>query len=123
MSTLKFAESHEWVSVDEAGIATVGISNFAQDALGDIVFVDLPQVGTEVEAKAQIAVVESVKSVSEIYSPVSGEVVEINDALSTAPETVNASAEADGWLYKIKLSDASELDALMDSAAYSSSAH
>jgi len=123
MSTLKFAESHEWVSLDDTGIATVGISNYAQDALGDIVFVDLPQVGTEVAAKAQIAVVESVKSVSEIYSPVSGEVVEVNDSLSTAPETVNASAEAEGWLYKIRLSNPEELDTLMDSAAYSSAGH
>ncbi len=114
---MKFTKDHEWVSLD-GDIATVGISKHAADALGDVVFVETPEVGKTVAKGASFAVVESVKAASDVYAPVSGEVVEANDALSTAPETVNAAPEGDGWFAKIKVSDASELDALMDQAAY-----
>ena len=110
-------QGYEWVSLD-GDIATVGISKHAADALGDVVFVEVPEVGKTVAKGASFAVVESVKAASDVYAPVSGEVVEANDALSTAPETVNSAPEADGWFAKIKVSDASELDALMDQAAY-----
>jgi glycine cleavage system H protein len=114
---MKFTKDHEWVSLD-GDIATVGISKHAADALGDVVFVEVPEVGKTVAKGSSFAVVESVKAASDVYAPVSGEVVEANDALSTAPETVNAAPEGDGWFAKIKVSDASELDALMDQAAY-----
>jgi glycine cleavage system H protein len=114
---MKFTKDHEWVSLD-GDIATVGISKHAADALGDVVFVEVPEVGKTVSKGDSFAVVESVKAASDVYAPVSGEVVEANDALSTAPETVNSAAEADGWFARIKVSDASELDALMDQAAY-----
>ena len=114
---MKFTKDHEWVSLD-GDIATVGISKHAADALGDVVFVEVPEVGKTVTKGASFAVVESVKAASDVYAPVSGEVVEANDALSTAPETVNAAPEGDGWFAKIKVSDAAELDALMDQAAY-----
>ena len=114
---MKFTKDHEWVSLD-GDIATVGISKHAADALGDVVFVEVPEVGKTVAKGDSFAVVESVKAASDVYAPVSGEVVEANDALSTAPETVNAAPEGDGWFAKIKMSDASELDALMDQAAY-----
>jgi glycine cleavage system H protein len=123
MSTRKFAESHEWIEAGADGVGTVGISNFAQDALGDIVFVELPAVGRTVAAKDQVAVVESVKSVSDIYSPVSGEIVAVNSDLTGSPETINASAESEGWLFKIKLSNPAELDTLLDPAAYASQQH
>lgn len=119
MSGLRFSEEHEWVSVD-GDIATVGISNFAQEQLGDVVFVELPDVGRTVNRGDEIAVVESVKAASEIFTPLSGEVVEVNAALADAPGTVNASAEAGGWFYKLRMSAASEVDALMDPAGYKS---
>ena len=115
---LKYAKSHEWVSVDESGVATVGVSDFAQSALGDVVFVDLPRVGASVAATAEVAVVESVKAASDIYSPVSGEIVEINSELQSAPDLINSSALEAGWLYRIKLSDQAELDDLLDEEAY-----
>ena len=114
---MKFTKDHEWVSLD-GDIATVGISKHAADALGDVVFVEVPETGKTLSAKDSFAVVESVKAASDVYAPVSGEVVEANDALSTAPETVNADPEGEGWFAKIKVSDASQLDALMDQAAY-----
>jgi glycine cleavage system H protein len=123
MSTRKFAESHEWIELDANGIGTVGISNFAQSALGDIVFVDLPTVGRTVAARDEVAVVESVKSVSDIYSPVAGEIVEVNSSLTSAPENINASAESDAWLFKIKVSDPAELDGLLDPDTYASQQH
>lgn len=116
---LKYAASHEWVRVDEEGVATVGISDHAQDALGDIVFVELPEPGTTVNARDEVSVVESVKAASDIYSPVSGEIVAVNEALLDAPETVNSSPYENGWFYKIKISDEAELDELMDAEAYS----
>ena len=114
---MKFTKDHEWVSLD-GDIATVGISKHAADALGDVVFVEVPEVGKSVAKGDSFAVVESVKAASDVYAPVSGEVVEANDALSTAPETVNADPEGEGWFARIKVSDASQLDALMDQAAY-----
>ncbi len=117
MGDLRFSEEHEWVSVD-GDVATVGISNFAQEQLGDVVFVELPEVGRSVSRGDEVAVVESVKAASEIYTPLSGEIVEINGALSDEPATVNASPEANGWFFKLRMSDASEADELMDAAAY-----
>ncbi len=113
---LKYAESHEWVKV-EGDMATVGISDFAQHALGNIVYVDMPEVGDEVEAGEVFGAVESVKAASDLISPVSGEVVEINEELEDAPEAINGDAFAT-WIIKVKISDASELDALLDAAAY-----
>ena len=115
---LKYATSHEWVRVNEDGVATIGISDHAQDALGDIVFVELPEVGTMVNAKEEVAVVESVKAASDIYCPLSGEVTEINEALVEAPETVNSLPYDNGWFFKVKLNDEAELDELMDAEAY-----
>jgi glycine cleavage system H protein len=117
MSDLRYSEEHEWVSV-EGNVATVGISDFAQEQLGDVVFVELPEVGAEVAMGEQVAVVESVKAASEVFSPVSGEVVEVNEAIVEEPAGVNGDAEGDGWFFKIKLSDPSELDDLMDPKAY-----
>ncbi len=116
---LKYAASHEWVKIDDSGVATVGISDHAQDALGDIVFVELPEPGTTVNAKDEVAVVESVKAASDIYSPLSGEITEVNDTLLDAPETVNSSPYENGWFYKMKLTDEGELGELMDADAYS----
>ena len=114
---MKFTKDHEWVSLD-GDIATVGISQHAAEALGDVVFVEVPEVGKTVTRGDSFAVVESVKAASDVYAPVSGEVVEANDALSSAPETVNADPEGAGWFGKIKVKDPSQLDALMDRAAY-----
>lgn len=117
MSGKRYTQDHEWIDVD-GGAGTVGISDYAQQQLGDVVFVELPEVGKTVGAKEQIAVVESVKAASEVYAPVAGEVVEVNKALEDAPETVNASAEGDGWFARLKVGDAGDLDQLMDEAAY-----
>ncbi len=115
--TLKFTEDHEWIKVDgETGI--VGISAYAAKQLGDVVFVELPEIGREMDKGDEAAVVESVKAASEVYSPISGEVIAVNEALEDAPETVNASPGGDGWFLKIKITDASELDDLMDEAKY-----
>ncbi|WP_298913409.1 glycine cleavage system protein GcvH [uncultured Algimonas sp.] len=114
---LKFSKDHEWIKV-EGDTATVGISDYAQKQLGDVVFVELPQVGDEVDAGGELAVVESVKAASEVYAPVSGEVTAVNDTLEGAPETVNASATGEGWFVKMTVADAAQLDALMDEAAY-----
>ena len=117
---LKYAESHEWVKV-EGGEATIGITDFAQSELGDVVYVELPEVGTAVEAKETFGVVESVKAASDVYSPISGEVTAVNDALVDDPSKLNTEPFEGGWMMKIKVSDAGELDGLMDSAAYSAS--
>lgn len=114
---LYYTAEHEWVSVD-GDVATLGISDFAQDSLGDLVFVELPQVGDEAEVGEQIAVVESVKAASEVYSPVSGEVVEVNEDLEDSPEQINQHPFDDGWLVKIKLKDKTELDEHMSSEEY-----
>lgn len=117
MSDLKFSKEHEWVRL-EGDIATVGISHFAQEQLGDVVFVELPDVGKQVVQDGDAAVVESVKAASEVYAPVSGEIVEVNGELEDDPELVNKSPTGEGWFMKIRLSDASELDGMMDEAAY-----
>ena len=116
---LKYASTHEWIRVNENGVATVGISDHAQDALGDIVFVDLPEPGSIVNAKDEVAVVESVKAASDLYSPISGEIIEVNGVLVEAPETVNSGPYENGWFLKMTISDAAELDELMDAEAYS----
>lgn len=119
---LKYAASHEWARL-EGDIVTVGITDHAQDALGDLVYVELPTVGDQVSAGDEAGVVESVKAASDIYAPVSGEIVEVNEALADAPETVNSEPYAGGWLYKIKASDVSELDKLLSAADYEAQAH
>jgi glycine cleavage system H protein len=117
MTDILFSEEHEWVRVD-GDVATCGISEYAQVQLGDVVFVDLPTLGAEVSKDDDCAVVESVKAASDVYAPVSGEVIEINEALETDPGLVNSDAQGDGWFFKVKISDASELEGLMDEAAY-----
>jgi glycine cleavage system H protein len=114
---LKYTEEHEWVMVEEA-LAVIGISDFAQDALGDVVFVELPEVGTVLEAGKAFGVVESVKAVSDIYAPISGTVEEINEDLLDAPEIINTSPYEDGWMIKIRMADAADADALMTADAY-----
>ena len=114
---LKYSTEHEWVRV-EGGEGVVGITDYAQDALGDVVFVDLPKVGTAVSAHSSISEIESTKSVSEVYCPVSGTVVAVNDELDSTPEALNTDPYGAGWIFRIELSDPSELDALMDAAAY-----
>jgi glycine cleavage system H protein len=115
---LKYTESHEWVKDNGDGTVTVGITDHAQDALGDLVFVELPEIGKQVAIKGACAVVESVKAASDIYSPLSGEVVGANEALDGAPETINEDAYGDGWIFQLKLSDPSQLDDLMDAGGY-----
>ncbi|MCM1005825.1 MAG: glycine cleavage system protein GcvH [Prevotella sp.] len=116
LENLRYADSHEWVKL-EGEIATVGITDYAQHALGNIVYVDMPEVGDEVTAGEEFGAVESVKAASDIISPISGEVVEINEALEDTPELINEDAYAN-WIMKVKVSDASELDNLLDAAAY-----
>ena len=115
---LKFQKTHEWVRVEQDGTVTVGISDHAQGALGDLVYVELPEVGSSVQAGNGVAVVESVKAASDIYAPVSGEVIAVNEVLSDKPETINEDAYGDGWIFKLKLSEKAELDELMDADAY-----
>lgn len=115
--TVYFTKDHEWVRV-EGDTGVVGISEYAQGQLGDVVFVELPEIGRAVSQGDEAAVVESVKAASEVYAPVSGEIVEVNEALNDEPGLVNTSAEADGWFVKIRLSDLSEVESLMDEAAY-----
>jgi len=114
---LKYTEEHEWVLVED-DIATIGITDFAQDALGDVVFVELPAVGARVEAGKPFGVVESVKAVSDVYAPVTGEVVEINEELPDTPELINSSPYEDAWMIKVRLDDPGEADKLMDAAEY-----
>ena len=114
-----FTDEHEWMDL-EGDTATVGITDFAQGQLGDIVFVELPEVGTMVEKGKDAAVVESVKAASDVYAPLSGEVVEVNDGLEDDPALVNSSPEEDGWFFKMTVSDKSELEGLMDDKAYKS---
>ncbi len=114
---LKYTKEHEWVRVD-GDRAVMGITDYAQDALGDIVYVDLPEVGTEVSAEQSFCEVESTKSVSEIYAPVSGEVAEVNETLEDAPQKINDAPYGDGWLCTIRMTDAAEVDRLLDASAY-----
>jgi glycine cleavage system H protein len=116
---LRYSKEHEWVAVD-GGRARVGITDYAQDALGDVVFVQLPDVGGSVSAMASIAEVESTKSVSDIYAPVGGTVVEVNTALDSTPEQLNQDPYGEGWIFVIEMSDPSEVDRLLDAAAYRS---
>ena len=118
--SLKFSKDHEWVNSADAAAAVVGITVHAQDALGDVVFVDLPEVGATLAQGEVAGVVESVKAAADVYMPVSGEVVEVNEALRADPSLANSDPLGAGWFFKVKLSDASQLDALMDETAYSS---
>jgi glycine cleavage system H protein len=115
--TVRYTKDHEYVRLD-GDVGVVGVTDYAQGQLGDVVFVELPEVGASLAKGAQAAVVESVKAASEVYAPVSGEVVEVNGALEGAPATVNEDAPGAGWLFKMRLSDTGELDSLMDEAAY-----
>ena len=116
--TTKYTEDHEWVTAHADGTATVGITVHAQDALGDVVFVDLPEVGTSFAPKEIAGVVESVKAAADVYMPVSGEIVEVNEALRNDPSLANSDPLVAGWFFKVKLSNPTELDALMSSTAY-----
>ena len=115
---LKFLESHEWAREEADGSVTVGISDHAQSLLGDIVFVELPEVGSEVNKQDDVAVVESVKAASDVYTPLSGEVLEVNEMLTDRPEVINSSPYADGWFFKIKPNNIEELSELLDNEAY-----
>ena len=117
MSEVRYSKDHEWVKVD-GDTATVGITHYAQEQLGDVVFVELPEVGKKVEQGKEMATVESVKAASEVYAPISGEVVEVNSALTDAPATVNEEAQGKGWFAKLKIADKGQLAGLMDEAAY-----
>ena len=114
---IKYTEDHEWLNV-EGDVATVGITVHAQDALGDVVFVDLPEVGATLAQKDTAGVVESVKAAADVYMPVSGEVTEVNEALRDDPSLANTDPQGAGWFFKVKLTDAAQLDALMDESAY-----
>lgn len=118
-SDLKYVTSHEWIRVEDDGSVTVGITDHAQELLGDVVYVELPDVDSDVAVDDEIAVVESVKAASDIYAPLSGTIIEVNEALEDAPETVNSSCYDDGWMFKMKPSEESELDNLLDAEAYS----
>ncbi len=117
-ANLKYTKSHEWVELGADGVATIGITDHAQELLGDLVFVETPEVGDSTSAGDACAVVESVKAASDLYAPLSGEVTEVNEALGDSPELVNQSAYVDGWIFKVKISDEAELDELMDANAY-----
>lgn len=120
-SELKYATSHEWVRNEGNGIVTIGITEHAQELLGDMVFVELPEVGESVSTGDDVAVAESVKAASDIYAPVTGEVVEVNEELEDSPELVNSDAYGDGWMFKIKLEDEGELESLLDAEGYANS--
>jgi glycine cleavage system H protein len=116
---LRYSAEHEWVAqTDDASVVRVGITDFAQDSLGDVVFVDIPDVGDSVSAGESCGEVESTKSVSDLIAPVSGEVIAVNESLEDSPETVNSAPYEDGWLYDVRLSDPAEVDALLDRDAY-----
>ena len=115
---LKFNKSPEWARVEDGGLVRVGISDHAQGQLGDLVYVELPEIGASVTAGNAAAVVESVKAASDIYSPVSGEVVEVNETLNDKPETINEDAYGEGWIFAVRISDRAELDELLDAGAY-----
>ncbi|MGB1361169.1 MAG: glycine cleavage system protein GcvH [Alphaproteobacteria bacterium] len=115
--TVKYTKDHEWVKL-EGDVATVGITEYAQEQLGDVVFVDLPDVGDTFAAEEDACVVESVKAASDIYVPVAGEIVEVNEDLEATPALINTAATTDGWIFKVKMDDASEFDGLLDEDAY-----
>ena len=115
---LKYAKSHEWARINDDGSVTVGISDSAQDQLGDMVFIEVPEVGQTVTAEEACAVVESVKAASDVYAPVGGKIVEVNEDLADSPETVNNDAYGEGWIFRLEPADAGEMGALMDADAY-----
>ena len=115
---LRYAKSHEWASEPEDGVVTVGITDFAQDQLGDVVYVELPEAGEHVDAEQPVAVVESVKTASDIYAPVSGTIVAVNDDLDASPERINETPYGDGWIFKIEPDDAGDLETLLDADGY-----
>ncbi|MCP5162606.1 MAG: glycine cleavage system protein GcvH [Hahellaceae bacterium] len=115
---LRYLSSHEWVRIEADGTATIGITDHAQDLLGDVVFVELPEVGSELTAGDEAGVVESVKAASDIFTPISGEVIAVNDALEDSPDLVNNDPYNDGWFFKVKPSDTGELDSLLDAEGY-----
>jgi glycine cleavage system H protein len=117
-SELKYTKSHEWVRSEDDGTVTIGITDHAQELLGDLVFVELPEVGTEMSAEDAVCVVESVKAASDVYMPISGEIVEVNGSLADAPETINDSPYDDGWLIRVQPSNPDELEDLMDADSY-----
>lgn len=114
----KYSKDHEWVEIGDDGIATVGITDFAQKELGDVVYIELPEIGTNIEQDGDVAVVESVKAASDVKAPISGEVVAINEALADSPEIVNSDAEGDAWFFKVQPSNPDELGSLMDKDEY-----
>lgn len=118
MSDIKFTEDHEWIRVEDDETGVCGITDYAQDQLGELVFIELPEAGTEVSQGSEAAVIESVKAAGELKAPVSGTILEVNDALADEPEIVNNDPQGDGWFIKIKMQDPSELDGLMDEDAY-----
>lgn len=115
---MKFTDSHEWIEMESETIARIGITNYAQKELGDIVYVELPQVDKKVNAAQEVAVLESTKAAADVYSPVSGVITEVNAKLNQQPELINHSSEKEGWIYRIRLSNPAELDLLMDQSAY-----
>lgn len=115
---LKYAATHEWSRLEADGTVTVGITDHAQDALGDVVYVELPEVGTHMDAQGEIAVVESVKAASDIYAPIAGTVIAVNEVLDDTPETVNQDPYGDGWFFRLQPDDAGELDRLLDADGY-----
>tara|TARA_B110000438_G_scaffold2745_1_gene2834 strand:+ start:3866 stop:4252 length:387 start_codon:yes stop_codon:yes gene_type:complete len=115
---LKFRPSHEWVRIEQDGTVTVGISDHAQDLLGDIVFVELPDIGAQMNAEDEVAIVESVKAASDVYSPVSGKIIEVNELLLDNPETINESPYSDGWFYKIQPDNLDEINELLSPQEY-----
>jgi glycine cleavage system H protein len=117
-SELKYTKSHEWVRVDDDGVVTVGITDHAQELLGDLVFVELPEVGVEFGAGSECAVVESVKAASDVYSPLTGEVIEANEDLADSPEIINQEAYEGGWIFRMRITDPAELAELMDADSY-----
>ena len=119
-SELKFLSSHEWVMVED-GVATIGVSDHAQELLGDLVYVELPETGSTVAAGDSVGVIESVKAASDTYAPISGEIIEVNEELEDGPERINNDPYGDGWMYKMTIEDAEELENLLDAAAYSDS--
>ena len=117
-AALSYSKTHEWAKLDDDDTVLVGISDHAQDALGDVVYVELPEVGIEVSCGQEVGVVESVKAASDIYTPVSGEIVAVNELLADAPETLNQSPYGEGWIFRVKIADRGELAELMDADAY-----
>jgi glycine cleavage system H protein len=115
---LRYTKTHEWVRLEKNGVATIGITDFAQEQLGDLTYVELPSVGDNVEAQNEVAVVESVKAAADIYAPVAGTIAEVNKKLEDQPELINSDPFGEGWIYKLRPDDASEIDMLLDADAY-----